>query len=271
MSSLLRPCRSLLRQSIHKQPTRTFSSSHSRLKSSGFPRKSSSELEYKEKSQLGVFTPLSAGIFVSTGLALWAYFHYEKQRIQEEKKKSREERQYGRPDVGGPFVMQRVTHHGNLESFSELDLLGKWNFVYFGFTNCPDICPAELDKITAVLNDLQGPLPTTPFQPIFISVDPARDTPSSIRRYLADFHSAFTGLVGSFEDTKAICRKYRVYFSTPKDADPKGDYLVDHSIFIYLMDPEGKFADAFGQTVTKEEMVEKVQKYVKEFNATQKQ
>ena len=103
------------------------------------------------------------------------------------------------------------------------------------------------------------------FQPIFISVDPARDTPSQIKRYLEEFHSSYIGLVGSYEDTKAVCRHYRVYFSTPPNADPKGDYLVDHSIFVYLMDPEGKFVEAFGQSVGQGEMVEKIGQAVKEW------
>lgn len=103
-------------------------------------------------------------------------------------------------------------------------------------------------------------------QPVFISVDPARDTPSTIRTYLADFHSSFIGLVGNYHETKTVCKAYRVYFSTPSDADPKGDYLVDHSIFVYLMDPEGRFVEAFGQVAQKEEMVDKIKQFVAEWS-----
>lgn len=103
------------------------------------------------------------------------------------------------------------------------------------------------------------------FQPIFISVDPARDSPSRVKRYLEDFHSSFIGLVGSYEATKAICKAYRVYFSTPPNADPNGDYLVDHSIFVYLMDPQGKFVEAFGQSVAAPEVIEKVRESVGEW------
>lgn len=105
------------------------------------------------------------------------------------------------------------------------------------------------------------------FQPLFISVDPARDTPSQVKQYLQEFHPLYIGLVGSYDDTKAICRQYRVYFSTPPNADPKGDYLVDHSIFVYLMDPEGKFVDAFGQVVGADEMAEKITKAVAEYDS----
>jgi len=96
------------------------------------------------------------------------------------------------------------------------------------------------------------------FLPVFISVDPARDSQSRIAQYLGDFHPSFIGLVGGYDTTKAVCKAYRVYFSTPPNADPKGDYLVDHSIFIYLMDPEGQFVDAFGQQVTQEEAEAKI-------------
>jgi len=100
-------------------------------------------------------------------------------------------------------------------------------------------------------------------QPIFISVDPARDSPKNIAQYLKDFHPRLVGLSGSYDDTKAVCKTYRVYFSTPKDATPDGDYLVDHSIYFYLMDPSGEFVEAFGRSSTVEEVVAKVKEEVK--------
>ncbi|PPR04004.1 hypothetical protein CVT24_010497 [Panaeolus cyanescens] len=209
---------------------------------------------------MGAFTPMSALLFVLTGAGLVYYFRTEKQRLEEEREKEKQLKSYGRPHVGGPFSL--TTHDG--KPFTENDLLGKWSLVYFGFTNCPDICPAELDKITAVLEKIQkehGDI----FLPVFISVDPARDTPSRIAQYLEDFHPSFVGLVGSYPDTKSVCKAYRVYFSTPPNADPKGDYLVDHSIFIYLMDPSGKFVDAFGQIVTPEDMQARIDEAIGEW------
>lgn len=70
------------------------------------------------------------------------------------------------------------------------------------------------------------------------------------------------GLTGPYEAVKAACKSYRVYFSTPPNADPSGDYLVDHSIFFYLMDPEGRFVDAFGRSTSKDEVEKKVRDYV---------
>ena len=169
----------------------------------------------------------------------------------------------GRPQVGGPFTLQ--THDGR--TLTEADLRGKWSFVYFGFSNCPDICPAELDKLSTILSSLEKSYPDASLLPLFISVDPARDTPAQLRTYLADFHPSIVGLVGSYADTRAVCKAYRVYFSTPPDADPKGDYLVDHSIYVYLMDPRGQFVEAFGQATDAKEVVERVEREMEAYKA----
>lgn len=105
----------------------------------------------------------------------------------------------------------------------------------------------------------------TIFQPIFISVDPARDSISQMKTYLADFYPRIIGLTGDYATVKSTCKAYRVYFSTPPNADPKGDYLVDHSIYVYLMDPNGQFVEAFGQSSSPDEVVERVKKEITEF------
>ncbi|KAJ7122970.1 h-sco1 [Mycena epipterygia] len=207
----------------------------------------------RDRSAVGVFTPKSAAIFILSGIGLLFYFRREKAKILEQQEKDRASKTYGRPLVGGPFSL--TTHSGT--TYTEQDLLGKWSLVYFGFTNCPDICPAELDKMGLALDAAEKEHGSI-FNPVFVSVDPARDSPSRIAVYLKDFHPAFTGLVGPYEAVKAMCKAYRVYFSTPPNAKPEDDYLVDHSIFVYLMDPKGQFVEAFGQTVTIDEMLQKV-------------
>ena len=99
-------------------------------------------------------------------------------------------------------------------------------------------------------------------QPIFISVDPARDTVSQVARYVSEFHPRLIGLTGDYATLKATCKAYRVYFSTPPNAKPTDDYLVDHSIFFYFMDPNGQFVDAFGKVSTVSDVVERVKKEV---------
>ncbi|KAI0057759.1 SCO1-SenC-domain-containing protein [Artomyces pyxidatus] len=193
-----------------------------------------------------------------------------------------ESRSVGRAHVGGAFEM--TTHEG--KPFSDKNLLGKWSLIYFGFTNCPDICPEELDKMSAAVNVLGAPpfsdsLAEVPdasvpcidkeygpiVQPIFISVDPARDSVPQIARYVADFHPRLIGLTGDYATAKATCKAYRVYFSTPPDAKATDDYLVDHSIFFYFMDPDGKFVEAFGKASSEGDVVERVKREVEEWKA----
>jgi protein SCO1/2 len=146
--------------------------------------------------------------------------------------------------------------------------------VYFGFSHCPDICPEELDKMAQMIDLVNAQLapsaPTThtppsssippsifpstttspksqPILPIFITCDPARDTPGVLQEYLSEFHPSIIGLTGTHQQIKDICKKYRVYFSTPENVKQGQDYLVDHSIYFYLMDPEGDFVEAIGR------------------------
>ncbi|KAJ8084446.1 Cu-binding protein [Marasmius tenuissimus] len=253
-------CRSSLsRLQSHTQSSSSICKAQRRWNSS-----SSSEPPRPQRNVVGVFTPASAAVFVAVGTGLFFYFRHEKEKVAEQREKERSAQAYGRPNVGGPFALTKCTSSkpGPDDVMTEKDLLGKWSLVYFGFTNCPDICPAELDKVTAVLNELKKTNPDLPIQPIFVSVDPARDTPAQIHLYLQDFHPDFIGLVGDYQQTKSMCKAYRVYFSTPPDADPKGDYLVDHSIFVYLMDPQGKFLEAFGQSTDQNTAAEKIKELI---------
>ncbi|KAI0753588.1 h-sco1 [Irpex lacteus] len=211
----------------------------------------------RDRAAVGVFTPQAAALFLVTGAGLFWYFKTEKEKLAEQRQKELEDKQVGRPNVGGPFSL--TTHEG--KPFTEQDLRGKWSLIYFGFTNCPDICPEELDKMSAAVESLDkkyGPI----VQPIFISVDPARDTVPQVARYVSDFHPRLVGLTGAYDTVKATCKAYRVYFSTPPNAKATDDYLVDHSIFFYFMDPEGKFVDAFGKASTVEDVVARVEKEV---------
>ncbi|KAL8922841.1 MAG: hypothetical protein Q9208_004966 [Pyrenodesmia sp. 3 TL-2023] len=99
-------------------------------------------------------------------------------------------------------------------------------------------------------NPLQTQRP--PLLPIFITCDPARDTPSVLGTYLREFHPSLVGMTGTWQQVKDVCRAYRVYFSTPEGAKPGDDYLVDHSIYFYLMDPDGEFVECLGRQHTPE-------------------
>jgi protein SCO1/2 len=83
--------------------------------------------------------------------------------------------------------------------------------------------------------------------PVFVTCDPARDGPEELKEYLKEFHPGLVGLTGTYEQIKAMCKAYRVYFSTPSSVKPGQDYLVDHSVYFYLMDPDGDFVEALGR------------------------
>jgi protein SCO1/2 len=169
-------------------------------------------------------------LFLAAGAGLTFYFRYEKARMARARVAA-ENKGIGKPLVGGAF---HLTDH-NGKDFSAEDLKGKYSLVYFGFTHCPDICPEELDKMAGMIDAVKEKHGEGVMRNVFISCDPARDTPEVIRRYLAEFHEDILGMTGTWQEVKDVCKAYRVYFSTPADVQPGQDYLVDHSIYFYLM------------------------------------
>lgn len=143
--------------------------------------------------------------------------------------------------VGGPFSLtnqdgKRVT---------DQDFRGKYMLVFFGFTFCPDVCPSELQVMSAALDQL-GPQGDK-IQPVFITIDPERDTPEAMKLYVSNFHPRMVGLTGSPEDIASVAKAYRVYYAKAKPAEGSapGDYLMDHSTILYLMGPDGRFVKHF--------------------------
>ncbi|MGE3874109.1 MAG: SCO family protein [Parvibaculaceae bacterium] len=141
--------------------------------------------------------------------------------------------------VGGPFTLtnqdgKRVT---------DQDFRGKYMLIFFGYTFCPDVCPGELQVMSAALDEM-GPA-ADKIQPIFITIDPARDTPETLKIYVSNFHPRMVGLTGSDEDIAAVAKAYRVYYAKAKGAEDKPDYLMDHGTILYLMGPDGKFVKHF--------------------------
>ncbi|SCU78091.1 LAFA_0A04852g1_1 [Lachancea sp. 'fantastica'] len=200
----------------------------------------------------------AAALLVTLGGTLYYFFAKEKRRLEIEKE-AEANRGYGKPLVGGPFKL--VDFNGN--EFTQENLKGKFSIIYFGFSHCPDICPDELDKLSVWLDELKKK--GIELQPIFITCDPARDPPKVLKEYLSEFHPDLIGLTGDYNAIKHACKQYRVYFSTPPTLKPGQDYLVDHSIFFYLMDPEGQFIDALGRQYDEKTGAEKIQEHVKAF------
>ncbi len=162
----------------------------------------------------------------------------------------------GEVQIGGPFTL--INTRG--EEVTETLLLGHYSLIYFGFTYCPDICPLALQTITETL-EILGP-DGEQVMPVFISLDPERDTPDVVASYLEHFHPRFEGLTGTLAQTTAAAEQYRVYAkkSFLKDADgvETSDYTVDHTGFLYLMNPAGRYADHFSKEATAPEIAERL-------------
>ncbi|KAG5487547.1 hypothetical protein LSCM1_07504 [Leishmania martiniquensis] len=168
----------------------------------------------------------------------------------------------GRPALGGPFVL--VNTKG--EPVSQAEFLGSWVFFYFGFTHCPEICPVELNRMSHVVDAVHAAHPQERIVPLFVSCDPRRDSLEAIEEYLSVFHPDFVGLVGTPKQVNDACRSYRIYYSVPAEEDAKQeDYLIDHSIAIFLFDPQGRFVDFFGNRYDEREISEKVLHYMAEY------
>jgi protein SCO1/2 len=142
-------------------------------------------------------------------------------------------------EIGGPFRL--TDQHG--QPFAPADLSTPYGLIYFGYTYCPDVCPTELQDMTLALDALEPALAGR-VTPLFITVDPERDTVETVETYVAHFHPRMIGLTGELDRIRAVADDYRVYFAKTGDTDGP-DYLVDHSSFYYLIDQEGELVRMF--------------------------
>lgn len=208
-----------------------------------------SSAKLKLRTRLAVTLLFGGGL-----LTVWWFVHSEKQQ----KLRRQRVEQLQKVALGqGNFSL--LDHRGQRRT--KKDFLGSWVLLYFGFTHCPDICPDELDKLSDVVSALDRDASLPPVQPLFITVDPERDDVPALARYVKDFHPRLIGLTGSSEEVKHAGQDYRVYASPgPKDED--GDYIVDHSILIYLISPEGLFLDYYNRMKNQEQITESVRNHI---------
>jgi protein SCO1/2 len=141
--------------------------------------------------------------------------------------------------IGSDFAL--LDHTG--KAVTDADFAGRWQLVFFGFTYCPDVCPTTLASVSAVLEELGED--ADQIAPLFVTVDPERDTPAVLAEYLANFDPRIIGLTGSPEQIKAAARAFRVYYAKVDQDDLPDGYTMDHSAFLYLMDPDGDYAAHF--------------------------
>jgi len=162
----------------------------------------------------------------------------------------------GRATIGGPFTL--TTADGKI--VTDQTYRGKWMLIYFGYTFCPDACPTALNNIGIALQKLGKEVDK--IQPLFITVDPKRDTREVMSAYLESFDSHIVGLLGTQEQTEAAAKAYRVYVEPEKSEGD--DYLVSHSSYLYLMDLQGKFVDAISGATAGDELGDKLHKLINE-------
>jgi cytochrome oxidase Cu insertion factor (SCO1/SenC/PrrC family) len=161
------------------------------------------------------------------------------------------------PLIGGAFSL--TDQFGKTRT--DADFRGQFLLVFFGFTHCPDICPVELQTLSDVMDQLgAGGAKVTP---LFITVDPARDTPDVMKQYVANFHPRIVALTGSVADVAAVAKAYRVYYArvtggTASNND--ADYIMNHSAIVYLMGPDGHFVSHFDPGTSAARMVDALRK-----------
>jgi cytochrome oxidase Cu insertion factor (SCO1/SenC/PrrC family) len=160
----------------------------------------------------------------------------------------------GKALIGGPFTLSDASG----KQVTDKDFSGRFMLVFFGFTNCPDICPAGLQLMSAALDKIGAKADNV--TPIFVSVDPARDTREKLGAYVKNFNDRIVGLTGTPDEIAAVAKAYRVFYEkTPNEKSPN-EYGMNHTSIIYLMGPDGEYVTHFTPMTTVDEMTAKLNK-----------
>ena len=164
----------------------------------------------------------------------------------------------GTADIGGPFTLV----DGSGRTLTEADFRGRYMLIYFGFTFCPDVCPTTLQVMTQALDKLGEEAKDV--TPVFITVDPARDSPEVVGAYIAHFHERMVGLTGSEDQVAAAAKAYKVYYARAEETTAGGsdEYLVDHSSIVFLIGPDGRYLAHFTHRATADEMAAGIKTHI---------
>ncbi len=154
-----------------------------------------------------------------------------------------------RSAIGGPFALV----DGNGRVVTDRDFRGKWMLIYFGYTHCPDACPTALQDMANAVDLLGAKKKDVAL--VFITIDPARDTPAVMKDYVSNFNAPITGLSGTDSQVASAAKEYRVYYAKHPTAD---GYDMDHSSIIYVMDPRGNFITNFTHQNSPEQIAAKL-------------
>lgn len=164
----------------------------------------------------------------------------------------------GTASIGGPFTLV----NGAGETVTEQDFRGQYVLIYFGYTFCPDVCPTSLQAVAQAMSLLPEET-AQKITPVFVSVDPERDTPEHVGEYVQAFHPRMVGLTGSKEQVAAAAKAYKIYYAVVDRKGPEDmTYLMDHSAITYLMGPDGAFLTHFSHGLAPQEMADRLQEAV---------
>lgn len=165
---------------------------------------------------------------------------------------------------GGPFIL--VNHHGT--QVTDQTYRGQYMLIFFGYTHCPDVCPTTLNDVADVLKLLGDE--ANKIAPLFITVDPARDTPQILATYVSYFDPRIVGLTGTLAQIKSVATAYKTFFAKAPNENQSSnqnsanaEYSVDHSAFTYFMGPDGQFVDVFGYNTGPELIAKKLRRLLK--------
>lgn len=154
------------------------------------------------------------------------------------------------------FVL--IDHTG--KAVTHEDYRGKWLLVFFGFTNCPDVCPTALNEVAQVMAGLGDQ--AAMMQPLFVSIDPERDTPKRMAEFVAAFDPRIVGLTGTPEQVKAAAKSFRAFYAKAAQKGAPGGYTMEHSTVIYLIDPKGLFIRSYSYETTPEEVLDDLRNWL---------
>ncbi|OAN53177.1 electron transporter SenC [Paramagnetospirillum marisnigri] len=160
------------------------------------------------------------------------------------------------PAIGGPFALTDQTG----KAVSDRDFRNRYMLIFFGYTYCPDVCPTTLSTVAGALDKL-GPGFAAKMVPIFITIDPERDTSEVMKTYVEAFNPAIQGLTGSPEQIAKVAKEFKVYAAKVKGDSPDS-YTVDHSAILYLMGPDGRFIAHFTHGISVDDLVAGLRKHI---------
>ncbi len=169
-----------------------------------------------------------------------------------------EELMWNRSKIGGPFTL--TDHTGNRRALS--DFSGRFTLLYFGFTSCPDICPTDLYSMSKAIEELGADGEKVNL--VFVTLDPERDTPEKLSQYISLFHPRLVALTGTPAEIRHAASLYKVYFQKTRLGEGEDNYTVDHSAFVYLLNPEGRYLGFYPPNTSPDRIAQIVRQWLEQ-------